>query len=138
MVKRRTATQVKASLDRLARDICYLKTNRTCERCGSTVGVQWAHIESRRKKGQMIRWSENNCLALCAGPGSNSCHAWFDNNKIASSAWLQVAFPEKYHWIKEPVDGKPRSEHLFTEGIGALLLLEDELKERKRELKEEI
>lgn len=83
----------------------------------------------------MIRWSEKNCLALCAGPGSNSCHYWFDNNKIASTEWLRMHFPEKYYWLTDHVDGKPRSEHLFTEGIGALLMLEEELKERKKELK---
>jgi hypothetical protein len=97
--------------------------------------VQWAHIESRRKKGQLIRWSEKNCLALCAGPGSNSCHYWFDNNKLSSVEWLKRAYPDKYRWLTEQIDGKPRSEHLFTDGIGALLMLEDELKARKKELK---
>lgn len=96
---------------------------------GDATTIQWAHIEGRRKKGGLMRWSQNNCLALCAGPYSNSCHYWFDNNKIASSEWLRSAYPEKYNWLHELVNGKPRSEQLFTETVFDLLDLEQELKE---------
>lgn len=119
-------------LDKLARDICKKQANNTCAKCGmysddGTI-IQWAHIEGRRKKGGLMRWSQNNCLALCAGPYSNSCHYWFDNNKIASSEWLRSAYPEKYNWLHELVNGKPRSEQLFTETVFDLLDLEQELK----------
>lgn len=119
-------------LDKLAREICKLEANFTCAKCGmygDATTIQWAHIEGRRKKGGLMRWSQNNCLALCAGPYSNSCHYWFDNNKIASSEWLRSAYPEKYNWLHELVNGKPRSEQLFTETVFDLLDLEQELKE---------
>lgn len=86
-------------LDNLARQICKIQADYTCQRCGLVGGganIQWAHIEGRRKKGGLLRWSENNCLALCAGVGTNSCHYWFDNNKIASAEWLKQKFPDKY------------------------------------------
>lgn len=123
-------------LDNLAREICKIQADYTCQRCGMVGGstnIQWAHIEARRKKS--IRWDERNCLALCAGVGTNSCHYWFDNNKIASSKWLSEKFPEKYNWLHEEVEGKPRSEALFKESVKDLMDLEVKLKARLEELK---
>lgn len=133
MVKRKTMI---TRLDNLARQICKIKADYTCERCGMVGGganIQWAHIEGRRKKA--IRWDERNCLALCAGVGTNSCHYWFDNNKIASAEWLKAKFPDKYKWLHEEVEGKPRSEGMFKESVQDLLDLEVKLKARLEELK---
>lgn len=130
-MKQPTKKALVRRLDNLARDICKRKANFTCARCGmqgDSTTIQWAHIEGRRKKGGLLRWSQNNCLALCAGEFSNHCHYWFDNNKIASSEWLRKAYPEKYNWLHEPVNGKPRSEQIFKEDIFTLLELESELK----------
>lgn len=135
MVSKKT---VGTRLDKLAREICKLEADYTCSRCG-IVGdgnmIQWAHIEARRKKGGLLRWSQNNCLALCAGPYSNSCHYWFDNNKVASSEWLKKAYPKKHKWLTEHVDGKPRSEQYFTETVDELLNLEKKLKRRLERLR---
>ena len=138
-MKKRTRKALVNSLDNLARQICKLEANFTCARCGmysedGTV-IQWAHIEGRRKKGGMLRWSQNNCLALCAGAYSNSCHYWFDNNKIASSEWLRQTYPDKYNWLHEIIDGKPRSEQYFTQTVYEMLELEAELKETLKGLK---
>ncbi len=138
-MKKPTRKALVTRLDNLARQICKLEANYTCARCGmysldGTV-IQWAHIEGRRKKGGMLRWNQNNCLALCAGEFSNSCHFWFDNNKIASSEWLRHKYPDKYNWLHEIIDGKPRSEQYFTQTIYEMLELEAELKERLKELK---
>ncbi len=126
-----TKKAVGARLDKLARDICKLKAGYRCARCG-IVGngtmIQWAHIEGRRKKGGMLRWDQNNCLALCAGPYSNSCHYWFDNNKVASTEWLKKYYPEKHKWLHEDINGKPRSEQAFTETLDDMLKLESTLK----------
>lgn len=137
-MKKRTRKALCLSLDNLARQICKLESNFTCARCGMSGDgnmIQWAHIEGRRKKGGMIRWSQNNCLPLCAGEMSNHCHYWFDNNKIASSEWLRKRYPDKYNWLHETINGKPRSEQLFTEGLHELIELETELKEHLKTLK---
>ena len=137
-MKKPTKKTVGARLDKLARDICKIRANYTCQKCGMFGGgdvIQWAHIERRGKKGSMMRWSENNCLALCAGPFSNNCHYWFDNNKVASSKWLEKTYPEKHAWLTELVNGKPRSETLFTETVDDMLELEKVLKQRLEELK---
>jgi len=131
-MKKPTKKALVTRLDNLAREICKLEANLTCARCGMVgdkTTIQWAHIEGRRKKGGLLRWSQNNCLALCSGEFSNHCHYWFDNNKIASSEWLRRTYPDKYNWLHEPVNGKPRSEQIFKEDIFALLELETELKE---------
>ena len=135
-----TKKTVMARLDKLARDICKLEADFTCARCGiggNGATIQWAHIEGRRKKGGLLRWSQNNCLALCAGPQSNPCHYWFDNNKVASTEWLKNKYPKKYEWLTEVIDGKPRSEQYFSETVDDLLELEKELKDKLRELKNE-
>lgn len=137
-MKKPTRKALVSRLDKLARDICKLEANFTCARCGMSgdaATIQWAHIEGRRKKGGLLRWSQNNCLALCAGVFSNSCHYWFDNNKIASSEWLRQAYPNKYNWLHEMIDGKPRSEQYFSETIDDLLKLEQGLKEQLATLK---
>lgn len=136
MAKQPTRTAMTRRLDNLARQICKIQAEYTCQRCGMVGGgqnIQWAHIEARRKKS--IRWNENNCLALCAGVGTNSCHYWFDNNKIASAEWLKQKFPDKHKWLREEVEGKPRSEANFKETIQDLLDLEVQLKERLEGLK---
>jgi len=130
---KQTKKTVMARLDKLARELCKLEADYTCAKCGiegEGSMIQWAHIEARRKKGGLLRWDMNNCLALCAGPYSNSCHYWFDNNKVASSEWLKKAYPKKYKWLTEHIDGKPRSEQYFTETIDDLLELEKKLKKK--------
>jgi hypothetical protein len=125
-------------LDNLAREICKIRADYTCQRCGLVGGghnVQWAHIEARRKKGEMLRWSQNNCLALCEGIGTNHCHSWFDNNKVASSAWLERNFPDKAAWLREDLGGKPRSESLAKHSVHDLLELETQLKKELKELR---
>lgn len=137
-MKKPTRKALVTRLDKLARDICKLEANYTCARCGMRgdgLTIQWAHIEGRRKKGGLLRWSQNNCLALCAGVYSNSCHFWFDNNKIASSEWLRHTYPQKYNWLHEVIAGKPRSEQYFSETIDDLLELEAGLKQQLETLK---
>lgn len=126
-------------LDNLARDICKELNNYTCQRCGvqgNGATIQWAHIERRSKKGEFMRWDQRNCLALCAGPGTNNCHYWFDNNKIGPTEWLQQKYPDKYNWLHEEVDGKARAEALSSYKLPDLLDLEQELKTTLKSVKE--
>lgn len=125
-------------LDNLAREICKLKYDYTCQKCGYQSNgqeIQWAHIEGRAKKGGMLRWHENNSLALCTGPYTKNCHHWFDSNKVASVEWLKENFPEKHAWLYEDVNGKPRSAWTVKESVSDWLELEQQLKERLKELK---
>jgi hypothetical protein len=59
MVSKKT---VGARLDKLAREICKLKADYTCARCG-IVGdgamIQWAHIEGSRKQSQQSQHSQD-------------------------------------------------------------------------------
>lgn len=54
---------------------------RPCVNCGGLVGVQAAHIIPR-SQSRAVHWDPRNILPLCAGPGSNSCHARFDRHLI--------------------------------------------------------
>lgn len=110
-----------------------------CDKCGQpfpygVIGINLAHIEGRGKKA--ITWEPMNWLALCNGPGTNSCHSWFDRNKVVSSRWLEAKFPEKAAWLAEEIDGVPRSAKLSDASIPDLLELEQELKERLSEKQE--
>lgn len=108
-----------------------------CAKCGDrysygVVGINLAHIEKRGKKS--LRWEPNNWLPLCSGTGTKSCHSWFDNNKVGPTEWLKENYPEKYLWLKEEVDGKPRSEQLFLEKVPQMLEREEQMKKRLAEL----
>lgn len=52
-----------------------------CVNCGGFVGVQAAHIIPR-SQSRAVHWLPENILPLCAGPGSQSCHARFDSHRI--------------------------------------------------------
>lgn len=130
--KRPTITSINRKLDTLARDLCKLEADFTCQRCGErgdSSSIEWAHIEARRRKA--IRWAPMNSIALCNAK-INSCHYWFDMTRVASVMWLMENFPEKVEWLMEEVDGVSRSESLSTYTIQDRLDLVVELEERKR------
>lgn len=144
-MKTPTKSTLTRKLDDLAREICKKQNEVSppdldspgayrCQKCGY-VGpwgsIQWAHIERRGKKA--LRWDSRNSLALCSGPGTNSCHYWFDNNTIGPSDWLKEAFPAHYAYLAEEVDGAPRNQSLFLMEIPEMQELVEEL---KRQLKE--
>jgi len=127
-------TTITRRLDNLARKICKLNADYTCQRCGwqgDSSTIEWAHIEKRSKKA--IRWSQMNCLALCNANNTN-CHYWFDNNRVYAMKWLETKFPVKHAWLLEEEDGTPRSQMLFTTSTADLLDLEQELKQTLKEL----
>lgn len=102
-----------------------------CDMCGNrypygVVGINLAHIEGRSKKA--LTWEPMNWLALCNGVGE-SCHGWFDQNKVAGAFWLKENFPEKAAWLCEVIDGKPRSAHLFDEKVPDMLEREERMKQ---------
>lgn len=132
--RKETLTSVSRRLDALARHICKEQADYICQRCGrvgDSSSIEWAHIEKRSKKA--IRWSQMNCLALCNSK-INSCHYWFDSNRAVSMKWLENNFPEKHAWLIEEEMGTPRAQMRSTDTLADRLLLEEELKEIKRNL----
>jgi hypothetical protein len=129
--RKQTLTSVGRRLDILARDICKLAADYTCERCGSvgdSSSIEWAHIEPRKKRA--IRWSQMNCLALCNSK-IQACHGWFDGTRVVSMEWLRENFPEKHAWLLEEVDGVPRAQMRSATSVADRLALEEELKKIK-------
>lgn len=47
--------------------------DKTCQRCGSSHGLQCCHFHSRRYK--ILRWNPDNAVCLCFG-----CHAYLDSH----------------------------------------------------------
>lgn len=133
-MKKQTITAVNRRLDILARDICKIKAEYRCQRCGvegDSSSIEWAHIEARKKKA--IRWSEMNSLALCNGK-LNNCHYWFDSTRAKAMKWLEENFPEKHSWLLQEEEGISNSEKISNLTLQDRILLEKELKERKKEL----
>lgn len=136
--KKPTLSGMNRRLDTLARDICKLRADFTCQKCGikgDSSSIEWAHIEARKRKA--IRWAEENCLALCNSK-INNCHGWFDFTRTSSVKWLIEAFPEKYQWLTTEIDGTIRAEATIVGAelgtIDGRLVLEAELKEVKNSL----
>lgn len=129
-----TKTRMTARLDKVASELCKVLADYQCQKCGlpwnmepwPQTNLEWAHIEVRNHKA--IRWDMNNCLALCNHNG-NGCHYWFDHSKVSAVAWLKEAYPKKYEWLREEVDGTPRSEMLSKWTVPDLMELESKLKE---------
>ena len=112
--KKPKISSLNRKLDLLARDICKLEAEFTCQRCGErgdSSSIEWAHIEARKRKA--IRWSQMNCLALC-NSRINSCHYWFDSTRAASMKWLEINYPEKHAWLLEEENGITRAESRST------------------------
>lgn len=135
MARKTTKKSATARLDKVARLLCFKLAKYQCERCGlawngeqwPATNLEWAHIERRGRK--YIRWDMNNCLALCNANG-NACHSWFDSSKTVASKWLEDTYPDKHAWLLEEVDGKPRSQVLFTDTVEDMLEREKQIKEQ--------
>ena len=132
--KKPTITSLNRKLDNLARDICKLEAEFTCQRCGEvgdSSSIEWAHIEARKRKS--IRWSQMNCLALCNSK-INSCHYWFDSTRATSMKWLEEFFPEKHAWLIEEEDGVTRAESKSKYTLQDRIDLVEELQEIRKGL----
>lgn len=125
--KKPTLSTINRKLDNLARDICKVSADYTCQRCGEkgdSSSIEWAHIEPRKYKS--IRWDSNNSLALCNAK-INNCHRWFDRYRALPMEWLSTFFPEKHEWLLEiEAEGLPNASTITLEDR---IQLAEELKE---------
>ena len=60
-----------------------------CRNCGSTEGIQCAHIYGRRTKS--TRWSTDNAVALCG-----RCHRYFTGEPIEWAHWCRIELGEAH------------------------------------------
>lgn len=75
-----------AALDKLCREVVFLRDRATCQRCGTQGGkLDWAHIHTRRTKA--IRWDLNNSLVLCAKD-----HFWWHDHPLDAARWFMEKF----------------------------------------------
>lgn len=134
--RKQTLTAVNRRLDILARDICKLRANFVCAKCGvkgDSSSIEWAHIEKRANKA--IRWSEYNTLPLCNSK-INGCHSWFDFTRTASTKWLMENYPDHYFWLTTPdSEGVLPAEKKVDLSLKDRLALEVELKSIRDSLK---
>jgi hypothetical protein len=79
---RRLGAKEKRELDRLCRELVFVRDERRCRRCGSTQHPQWSHIYSRRYLS--VRWNADNSMVLCAG-----CHLWWHGNPVDAGRWCE-------------------------------------------------
>lgn len=61
--------------------ICKHRVGYKCEKCGSPVEIQWAHIISRTYK--RIKFDLDNCICLC-----KACHRYFTDRPVEWEIWI--------------------------------------------------
>lgn len=74
--------QRKRALDRLAREVTFLRAGHKCQRCEKRYGLQWCHVFSRRYVS--LRWHRDNNMCLCSG-----CHLWWHHQPAAAVPWWE-------------------------------------------------
>lgn len=79
-MKKRTQKSLKKEADDLASKIT--RSYGKCEKCGSTLWLQAAHIYSRRFNA--TRHDLSNLLCLCA-----SCHRWGHDKPLDFARWVE-------------------------------------------------
>lgn len=84
-----------AALDRLCKEVVFLRDKATCQRCGTTSGkLDWAHVHTRRIKA--LRWDLNNSLALCAKD-----HFWWHQFPLEGARWFMEYFPARADALRD-------------------------------------
>ena len=78
--------------------------------CGATVGLQCAHIVSRRYRS--VRWSFDNAVALCM-----RCHVYFTHRPIEWGLWVEGRIGEDAYAVL-----RQRAVAVSTERIEDVLL----------------
>ena len=68
-------------LDKLFREVIYIRDRGVCRKCGSGQNLQCAHIYSRRFRN--TRWCPDNALLLCA-----KCHFWAHDRPLDFSDFV--------------------------------------------------
>jgi len=84
-MKKYSSHSIKGRLDSL---VGSFYRSKPCEKCGSTLYVQWVHIFSRRYLS--VRWHKLNNLSLCAG-----CHRWAHDQPTAFTQWIDHKYPDR-------------------------------------------
>jgi hypothetical protein len=103
-MRRKKSPQMKLRLiaDELAKAKC--RARGYCQASGldetaCKLSLQWAHIVERSELG--IRWSENNCLALC-----QAHHLKYTHRPFRWWLFIQKHYPSQWSWIAEHIDDK--------------------------------
>lgn len=107
--KAKSRKAIIAKLDKLARAMVFERDKDRCVRCGSTSGLQWSHVHSRRHYS--IRWEMDNGKVLCI-----KCHCWWTNNPIEAAFWFSQNFPLRWEHVNELLrTSKPVKNHELIE-----------------------
>lgn len=97
-------SHAKQECDRMARQVVLERDKHTCQRCGTTEAVQWAHILTRSELS--IRWNPLNSLALCAG-----CHVYMTHRPVEWMDWVDAHYDEnridKLRLLRRGILGAP-------------------------------
>lgn len=72
----------KLRLDKLCRELTFLRDGHRCARCSKTSNLQWCHVFSRRHL--RVRWDSLNSFTGCAG-----CHLWWHSNPVEAVEWYR-------------------------------------------------
>ncbi len=94
-IKKPSKKAQREKADAIARKACHERgyceaSGKDNVRCGG--GIQWAHIIGR--SNYRLRWSQRNCLALCAGH-----HVWYTHHPWEWQELIRSAFPNQYEYI---------------------------------------
>lgn len=75
-------------LDRLCRQLIFLRDHETCQRTGSKKRLQWCHVFSRGIHS--LRWEPDNSLVLSAGS-----HLKAHLQPLEFSRWFEETHPDR-------------------------------------------
>lgn len=101
-------TKIKNKLDKIVSAFC--RSMGKCEKCGSTLFLQWCHIITRGIS--KLRYDRRNWFCLCA-----SCHRHFHNKPLEFAEFVKKKKgKEVYNWlIRESNNLKPMKLHDYQE-----------------------
>ncbi len=84
-------------LDKICREIVYIRDGGCCQRCGKPVIGQNAHCSHviPRSKGNALRWHPDNHKLLCFHDHIN----WWHKNPLEAEEWFKKKFPVRYKFL---------------------------------------
>lgn len=88
-------------LDRLCREVVFLRDGDRCRRCGSGQKLQWCHVYTRAIRS--LRWDLDNSFCGCAG-----CHLWWHHKPTEAVEWWRSVVGEQTFATLRLRAGRPR------------------------------
>lgn len=86
-------------LDKLSKQVVYLRDKDTCQHCYKRVEGSNRHASHvvPVSAGHKLRWDTKNLKVMCY-----HCHInWWHKNPIESGEWFKSTFPDRWEYLQE-------------------------------------